>query len=338
MRRTRRPGPWYLAPVVLLLAGCGTSRALMAINVPLIDLRGQPHTTAQPGIQDPLQETQLLYGERVRVRKIEDGWALIEAVEQSEFTHGRRWEGYPGWVPASVLLAPNPLAEPNMVVTDRWVSVWKDAYIRQPTPWRLPLGTRLHAIEMGEQVWRVELVDGTVVWMPYASGRALSELHELSTRETREQVIRSAALLIGDPYYWGGRSPAARVDPAGPPGTLEASAPVAVTGVDCSGLTNLAYRTAGIDIPRDAHEQYLRATPVQELQPGDLIFLSEAGNPNRIVHVMLYAGEGEIIEGPGTGTVVRRITMAQRFDQPRDWVTPGSVVDGQTVFFGTYLQ
>ena len=53
---------------------------------------------------------------------------------------------------------------------------------------------------------------------------------------------------------------------------------------------------------------------------------------------MLYAGEGEIIEGPGTGTTVRRITMAQRFDQPRDWVTPGSVVDGQTVFFGTYLQ
>ena len=105
---------WWLIPALLALSGCSTPQALMAINVPLIDLRGQPHTTAQPGIHDPLQETQLLYGERVRVRKIEDGWAQIEAVEQPEFTHGRRWEGYPGWVPAATLLPSNPLAEPNM--------------------------------------------------------------------------------------------------------------------------------------------------------------------------------------------------------------------------------
>ena len=52
---------------------------------------------------------------------------------------------------------------------------------------------------------------------------------------------------------------------------------------------------------------------------------------------MLYAGGGEIIEGPGTGTVVRRITLAQRFGQSLDWLAPGAVVDDQTVFFGTYL-
>jgi len=242
--------------------------------------------------------------------------ARVEAAEQPEFTHARRWQGYPGWVPASALIPSDPLVEPNIVVTDKWVSTWQDAYIRVPSPWRFPLGTRLRAVEMGEQVWRVELLDGTVVWMSYRSARELAELAALSPAEKRRAVLRSAELLVGEPYYWGGRSPSA---------------------VDCSGLVNLAYRTAGIDIPRDAHEQFLRADPVHALQPADLIFLSERGNPKRIVHVLLYAGGSEVIEGPGTGTVVRRITIAERFGQSPDWLAPGSVVDGQTVFFGAYL-
>jgi cell wall-associated NlpC family hydrolase len=110
-----------------------------------------------------------------------------------------------------------------------------------------------------------------------------------------------------------------------------------VTGVDCSGLINLAYRTVGMDIPRDAHEQFLRAKPVNALQPADTIFLSERGNPKRIVHVMLYAGEGEAIEGPGTGSVVRRIAVVERLGQPLDWLAPGAIIDGQTVFFGSFL-
>ena len=110
-----------------------------------------------------------------------------------------------------------------------------------------------------------------------------------------------------------------------------------VTGVDCSGLVNLAYRAAGLDIPRDAHEQFLRARAVKALQPADLIFLSERGNPRRIVHVMLYAGGGELIEGPGTGTIVRRVAIAERLGKPLDWLEPGAVVDSQTLFFGAYV-
>jgi cell wall-associated NlpC family hydrolase len=100
---------------------------------------------------------------------------------------------------------------------------------------------------------------------------------------------------------------------------------------------NLAFRAAGIDIPRDAHEQFLRARRINALQPADFIFLSERSNPDRIVHVMLYAGDGEVIEGPGTGQPVRRIAITKRLGQPLDWLAPGSVVEEQTVFFGTYV-
>ena len=88
---------------------------------------------------------------------------------------------------------------------------------------------------------------------------------------------------------------------------------------------------------KSALVEYVRAKAINALQPADLIFLSEKDNPERIVHVMVYAGEGELIEAPGTGSVVRRITVAQRLGHPLDGLAPGAVVDGQTVTFGSYL-
>ena len=159
---------------------------------------------------------------------------------------------------------------------------------------------------------------------PRFRGPAWRGRHQ-STASKRRAILLSAEQFIGDPYFWGGRSPYTEAGPA------------RVTGVDCSGLVNLAYRSAGIRIPRDAHEQFIRAREVDTLQPADLIFLSEASNPSRIVHVMLYAGEGDVIEGPGTGLAVRRIALERRLRLPADAITPGASVDGQTVSFGTYF-
>jgi cell wall-associated NlpC family hydrolase len=100
---------------------------------------------------------------------------------------------------------------------------------------------------------------------------------------------------------------------------------------------NLAYRTAGVHIPRDAHEQHLRSRRAEIAQPADLVFLSEAGNPEKIVHVMLYAGNDELIEGPGTGSPIRRISVAERLGRPLSELKPGDQVNGQSVTFGAYL-
>ncbi|MDP3722894.1 MAG: NlpC/P60 family protein [Candidatus Omnitrophota bacterium] len=308
----------------------------MAIAVPVADLRAQPHTIVQRSSahpadgtpvgppHDPLQETQLLYGEQVRLLSHADGWAYVEALEQPEFTHAKRWQGYPGWLPRSALLRWEPLLAPTVVVTEKWAAAWQDAYGLHPSPWRFALGTHLLATDMGGQLWKVELWDGATVWMPRQAARPLEELRRLSSTQKRRLILRSAELMVGDVYFWGGRSPAANGDET-------------QTGVDCSGLVNLAYRAAGIDIPRDAHEQFLRARPVNALQPGDLIFLSERANPRAVVHVMLYAGDGAVIEGPGTGLTVRRLPIAQRLGHDADSLAPGTVVEGQTVSFGTYL-
>lgn len=309
----------------MTLTGCASAQLTTAVNTPVLDLRARPHTAAQPNTHDPIEETQLLYGERVRVLTVRDGWARVEALEQPEFTHAKRWQGYPGWVPSSALTPWDAWREPTIVVTEKWADTWEDPHGLRRTPWRFPLGAHLHATDVGGELWLVELLDGTTVWMRATSAHSLAALHARSSTETRRLILRNAQLFVGNPYYWGGRSPQ-------PPGVWDQ-----VTGVDCSGLINLAYRAAGLDIPRDAHEQFLRAQPIRRPETADVIFLSARGHPKQIVHVMLYAGDGHVIEGPGTGQAVRRIRLEERLGRPLDELAPGAVIDGQTVFFGTFL-
>ena len=314
-----------LCALLSLLVGCAAPRTML-IGVPVTDLRAEPNTVPQADIHDPLQESQVIYGERVRVLTIEDGWAKIQALEQPEFTHAGRWQGYPGWIPEETLQPLDQTWKPNLILTAQWTPVWPTPYRSGPVISHLPLGTYLSGVSVGGHLWRLKLLDGSTGWILNAHAQPLWSLQQLPNAYRRRLILRTAERFIGDPYFWGGRSPYTEAEPA------------RVTGVDCSGLVNLAYRSVGIRIPRDAHEQFVRAQAVETLQPADLIFLSEPADPSRIVHVMLYAGNGEVIEGPGTGKAVRRIALERRFDIPEETLTPGAVVDGQTVSFGTYFR
>ena len=295
------------------------------VNVAVADLRTQPGTPPIPYSHDEFEETQVLYGEVVSVKQIQGDWALVEAVEQPEFTHQQAWHGYPGWILRNDLRPQPRRYAPTVVITEKWARVWADAQGTIPQL-ELPLGTRLPAEQLDRPLVQVRLADGSLGWVSRGAVEPLGELRKLSDAARRQAVLRTAELLVGDPYFWGGRSPYA--GSRGP----------TVTGVDCSGLTNLAHRIAGLDIPRDAHEQYLRAKKVAQPEPGDLVFLSEAGNPKKIVHVMLYAGGGWLFEAPGTGQTVRRIRVIERFGFPIEQYKPGDQVDGQTLSFGTYIR
>jgi cell wall-associated NlpC family hydrolase len=96
-----------------------------------------------------------------------------------------------------------------------------------------------------------------------------------------DQAIAFARDQLGKPYVWGATGP---------------------DSYDCSGLTQAAYKAAGISLPRTTYEQVDVGTRVSEsdLQPGDLIFFY-----SDISHVGLYIGDGEMIHAPHTGTVVK---------------------------------
>jgi cell wall-associated NlpC family hydrolase len=100
-------------------------------------------------------------------------------------------------------------------------------------------------------------------------------------------VIAYARQQLGKPYQWGGTGPDA---------------------FDCSGLVMMAYRAAGVDIPRTSQQQWLwgpRVPPGHE-QPGDLVFFAGSdGTSSAPGHVGLVIGNGMMIEAYATGFPIR---------------------------------
>ncbi|MGI5292548.1 NlpC/P60 family protein [Nonomuraea polychroma] len=100
-------------------------------------------------------------------------------------------------------------------------------------------------------------------------------------------VLKFAYAQIGKPYVYGGTGPG---------------------GWDCSGLTQAAWRAAGVSLPRTTWQQWAwgasRKVDLNDLQPGDLIFSEGLG------HVSIYAGNGEIVHAPQTGDVVKIVKLS----------------------------
>ncbi|MEV6317246.1 NlpC/P60 family protein [Streptomyces sp. NPDC051776] len=91
---------------------------------------------------------------------------------------------------------------------------------------------------------------------------------------------------------------------------LGASGPSAY---DCSGLTQAAFKTVGVDLPRVSQDQSTTGTPVSldNLKKGDLLFWGGTGSA---YHVAVYAGEenGEAMyidaANPGKGVVKQKLS------------------------------
>ncbi len=65
------------------------------------------------------------------------------------------------------------------------------------------------------------------------------------------------------------------------------------SGIDCSGLTMLAYRKVGISLPHDVEEQSRHGSRVRKPEAGDLVFFNEHGDG--ISHVGIATGRGTVI-------------------------------------------
>lgn len=135
----------------------------------------------------------------------------------------------------------------------------------------------------------------------------------------RSAIVDAARQMLATGYVWGGLS--------------------AGHGLDCSGLVHLAYRVNGLKIPRDAHDQWMKAIKIKraDLLPGDLIFSAKAVQPDKITHVVMYTGHERIIEAPQLGQVVREIPFEEKFGKPLKDVQSGEPVGERVIYFGRYL-
>ncbi|HEX4812588.1 MAG TPA: NlpC/P60 family protein [Nonomuraea sp.] len=99
-------------------------------------------------------------------------------------------------------------------------------------------------------------------------------------------ALEFAFAQVGKPYRFGGTGPGS---------------------FDCSGLTQAAWRAAGVELPRTTWSQWSwgdgRRVSLDALEPGDLLFSKGLG------HVGMYAGDGKIVHAPQTGDVVKVVPL-----------------------------
>jgi hypothetical protein len=132
---------------------------------------------------------------------------------------------------------------------------------------------------------------------------------------TPEQVRRAIAFAyaqLGTWYQWGGSC------------TSPSRVSATPGNCDCSSLTQMAYRAAGIAIPRTTYTQwpFVRHIPPSQVKEGDLVFFHPGPSGPEHVAIVVDAKNHIMIEAPHTGARVRRVTYDGRnpmgFGRPYD--------------------
>ncbi|MEU4142156.1 C40 family peptidase [Streptomyces parvulus] len=124
---------------------------------------------------------------------------------------------------------------------------------------------------------------GTASGAPEAGGSdsSGSSAPDPSYGTKADKALAFARAQIGKPYVWGATGPGS---------------------YDCSGLTQAAWKAAGVTLPRVTYDQVNAGTtvPVSQALPGDLVFFYDD-----LSHVGLYIGNGMMIHAPKPGAYVR---------------------------------
>lgn len=259
-------------------------RILMGENTPwglvcrgVTDIRRFPSTRSE-------RVSQALMGQSLRILEDEGDWAKVRM----------QHDGYLGWVQNSSILrcSQADVQAYQSACQARVVADLLPASLSpSPTPTgleqagKLPFGVHLPVETWQDAQAQVRLPDGRLWWV--SSAGLLP--YERCPKPNATGIAATLDLIrrfIGIPYLWGGCSP---------------------FGYDCSGLAAAAYGFMGIQLPRDADQQFqLGHACERPYQPGDLFFFGRVnedrpnGRYQSITHVAICLGGDEMIHANGS--------------------------------------
>ncbi|MGE3954271.1 MAG: NlpC/P60 family protein [Parachlamydiales bacterium] len=267
----------------------------MIITALHTDLRGQPipHTGKE---LDRLQESQLLYGEPVKVHYGRGEWLYVEALEQL-----RGEGGYGGWVAADAV-GEGPT--PNATVTTLRAIVSRE-------PGGIPCGR----LFIGSRVCVVGREGG------YA--RILYRGEERFIREAtlkKEGRLEMARAWLGSPYVWGGLLPPGMgIDCSGLVHLAFRGEGLVIPRNSIDQYRGCTPCTAEELVPGDL-----------------LFASQRGPDPRTISHVMFYEeGEG-LLEATILVKLTRRVTAKERFGINLRELRNGENYRGLFLFFGKW--
>jgi cell wall-associated NlpC family hydrolase len=129
------------------------------------------------------------------------------------------------------------------------------------------------------EIARRYAADGEVTLPPEADPACDQPLVDAAPNDVVKKILDYALAQRGKPYRWGGTGPDA---------------------FDCSGIVYMAYRKAGLSIPRTTFGQWPFGVRVRNggEQPGDLVFFNSGPGtrPNSPGHVGMVVSKGKMVE------------------------------------------
>lgn len=247
------------------------------VNRSVSDIRREPRSLAE-------RVSQVLLGEAVRILQDGPDWCWVRSEQ----------DGYMGWVHSAALwrcsreeATAYQAACQAQVLTDL-LPAWSKPGVAPDIGdqcGKLPFGVHL-PIEAWQDRWaQGRLPDGRLWWV-LGSGLLPLEQRPKPDAAGIAFTLNLIQRFVGVPYLWGGRTP---------------------FGYDCSGLAQAFWGFMGVNLPRDADQQFRAGAPVEGVfKPGDLLFFGErrADQPSTrhasITHVAISLGGDEIIHANGS--------------------------------------
>ncbi len=104
----------------------------------------------------------------------------------------------------------------------------------------------------------------------------------ITGKHSKKAVLDLAFTYENSPYLWGGKTH---------------------FGLDCSGLTQMAYKICGYHLLRNAKDQATQGTSIKlaEAEPGDLAFFTN--DKGKVIHVGFLLGNGQIFHSHGNAHI-----------------------------------
>jgi len=321
-------------------------------TVTVADLMSTPNARAHPVEfhHDENQLTQLLYLERVRVISMGSTWSQVEAISQPMYYNGT-WTGYVGYVQSNQIAVIRRIPKPTHSVIVQYTHVLPMT-ANFPVTGYLP-GQLVTDVSFG--TWVEALGPAVAGWLPiavhdtYIGGVSGSKTGVILARHVapfvpqsdentvRRLVTERSTELLGFLYFWGGRSAF---------NFALFNSGKQLSGLDCSGLSSILYRSLGIVIPRDASKQAMKSfnnLNATQLKVGDLFYLGTPfSSTDHITHVMvLYQLSPEPLLVESAGNSTRILPITQVFGQPLNTLQWGQKLiggmdAGNTLTWGTW--
>ncbi|MDR0982238.1 MAG: C40 family peptidase [Culturomica sp.] len=213
--------------------------------------------------------SQVLFGEIFSIEEETEKWLKIKL----------QHDDYVGWIDRKMCI----------FVSDEYVTDYcKEEQLRTTEVFNIvnKTGDYSHKLIVGGSVLPfLDIETGKIRLGDEVIYSLVTKLREAGVGNIRDLLIEYAMMYYNTPYLWGGRTH---------------------YGIDCSGLTQMVYRLAGMALPRDASQQVRKGNTLsflEEAQAGDLAFFGD--NDGFITHVGIIWQDNRIIHASGRVRVDR---------------------------------